>query len=111
MTCSVFSVRDRETFAALRRPDRRGRSGPLNVSYCARPDGPPAVAYAVGRRCGGAVVRNRLRRRLRAAARAAAPGLAPGAYLVRVDPPAAALPYADLARNLENALFKAGKCR
>ena len=48
---------------------------------------PPRVAYAVGRRVGGAVARNRVRRRLRAATRAHAGELEPGrAYLVGARP-------------------------
>ncbi|MCU1357077.1 MAG: ribonuclease protein component [Acidimicrobiales bacterium] len=43
------------------------RRGPLSVAYLADDDGEPVrVAYAIGKRVGGAVVRNRLRRRLRA---------------------------------------------
>jgi ribonuclease P protein component len=42
--------------------------------------GPPRVAFAVGRRVGGAVVRNRLRRRLRELARRS--GLPGGAWVV-----------------------------
>jgi len=51
---------------------------------------PPRVAFAVPRKVGPAVVRNRLRRRIRAhlAVRAGRDGaLAPGAYLVSVAPP------------------------
>lgn len=44
---------------------------------------PPRVAYAVSKRVGGAVTRNRVRRRLRAAVRDNLPHLRPGAaYLV-----------------------------
>jgi ribonuclease P protein component len=46
---------------------------------------PVRVAYAVGRRTGAAVVRNRLRRRLRAIvadAHRSDAGLRPGAYLI-----------------------------
>jgi ribonuclease P protein component len=49
------------------------------------------VAYAIGRRVGTAVVRNRVRRRLRALTREAAPLLHPGAYMISVGPEAALL--------------------
>jgi ribonuclease P protein component len=66
---------------------------------------PAQVAYAVGRRVGGAVVRNRVRRRLRAAIREHEALLAPGAaYLVSVGPEAAALPYRELDAHLVAAL-------
>jgi ribonuclease P protein component len=50
---------------------------------------PPRIAFAVPRKVGTAVVRNRLRRQVRAhlATNAAAQGtLAPGAYLVALRP-------------------------
>lgn len=54
---------------------------------------PPRIAFAVPRKVGTAVVRNRLRRQARAhlARRQASDrGLAPGAYLVALAPGAAA---------------------
>jgi ribonuclease P protein component len=53
------------------------------------------VAFAIGRRVGGAVVRNRLRRRLRELARASSlPG---GAWLVSAAPGAATASFAELS--------------
>jgi ribonuclease P protein component len=69
--------------------------------------GPAAVAYAVGRKVGGAVVRNRLRRRLRALVAAHA-GLRPGAaYLVTPDAAAAAMSPPELAADVHAALDRA----
>ena len=66
---------------------------------------PPRVAYAVGGRVGGAVVRNRVRRRLRAATRSHAAALEPGhAYLVGTSPAAAAASYSELSTALHDAL-------
>src|SRR5439155_12562332 len=57
----TWRIRDRTTFGQLRRDGRRSRSGPVTVTSVDGPsDQPPRVAYAVGRRVGGAVVRNRL---------------------------------------------------
>lgn len=67
------------------------------------------AGYAIGRRHGGAVARNRLRRRLRAAVRAAGPYLGAGAYLVRAEPEAAQLGFADLCRAVEAAGVAAGR--
>jgi ribonuclease P protein component len=66
---------------------------------------PPRVAYAVGSRVGGAVVRNRVRRRLRAATRLHAGALEAGhAYLVSTAPAAASSTYDALADSLHGAL-------
>jgi ribonuclease P protein component len=74
----------------------------VSVAFVPAPDGPPRVAYGIGRHVGPAVVRNRVRRRLRAAAREihGDRGLAPGAYLVSVRPGAAQMSYAELRRRL-----------
>ena len=66
---------------------------------CARIDegGPPRVAYAVSRRVGGAVARNRIRRRLRAVVRAEAARLEPAcAYLISAGPTAIDAPFSEL---------------
>src|SRR5207245_774623 len=76
----IWRITDRRTFAALRQA-RRVRQGPLTVSFIdGSPNEPPRVAYAIGRKVGGAVKRNRLRRRLRAIVQELAPLLRPGAY-------------------------------
>ena len=62
------------------------------------------MAYTVGRRVGGAVVRNRVRRRLRAATREVRPVLRPGAYLISVGPEAARSSYRGLKAAVTEAL-------
>jgi ribonuclease P protein component len=54
---------------------------------------------------GGAVIRNRLRRRLRAISSEVDFELMPGAYLINVSPPAAALSYDELRKNVSIALL------
>jgi ribonuclease P protein component len=66
---------------------------------------PPRVAYAVSRRVGNAVVRNRVRRRLRAAVQESSELLQPGCgYLVGARPEAADATYAQLRADLTTAL-------
>lgn len=71
--------------------------------------GAPRVGFAVGRRVGPAVVRNRVRRRLRAVMRDLSdprrrPSFPSGDYLVRPRPAAAEAPFARLRRDAEGAL-------
>lgn len=75
--------------------------GPLEFLY--QTDGqelPPRVAFAVGRRVGSAVLRNRIRRQLRAILRCLARSdtefFPSGDYLVRVFPSAASLNFSEL---------------
>ena len=63
--------------------------------------------FSVGRRVGGAVVRNRLKRRLREVLRSAR--LAPGWDIIFIArPPAAAADYADLGKSVRGLLSRAG---
>lgn len=105
----VAPVRSREDFSALSRSRARGRSGPVWVVHApARDDDDPVarVAYAVSKKVGGAVVRNRVRRRLRPLMDQLDqdPGLPPGGYLVGVRPDVVDLPGADLGRHLTAAV-------
>jgi ribonuclease P protein component len=114
---AIGRVRHRATFLDLRRYGRRATSGPLTVTFVAdlapgpeaepppRDRARPRVAFAVPRRVGKAVVRNRLRRRLRAVFAEADAARAPaGAYLVAVRPGAADLSYRELSEHVHRAL-------
>ncbi|MCA1846791.1 MAG: ribonuclease P protein component [Actinobacteria bacterium] len=93
----------RRAFADLRRQGRRTRRGPLALTWSPGGD-EPRVAFAVGRKVGGAVQRNRLRRRLREILRTDLRDLEPGAYLVAVAPEAAALTFSQLRAALSELL-------
>lgn len=102
----LWRIRDRRTFALLRSRGARRRSGPVSVTAVAADDGtPPRVAFAVGRRVGPAVVRNRVRRRLRAALQEVGPPA--GAYLVGAGRSAADLPFRELTSHLRAAVTAA----
>ena len=66
----------------------------------------PRVAFAVNRRAGGAVVRNRIRRRLRAVLAELGPaeGLTPALYLVGATAEAATIDYSTLRRRMVEAI-------
>ena len=103
----VWRIQDRTTFETLRRDGQRSRRGPITVTYASVGTPPaPRVAYAVGKRVGGSVVRNRVRRRLRAAV-AGIDGLAPGAYLVSAGPAAVVMAYEELRSAVVSAMTAA----
>ena len=66
----IWRIRDRRTFVELRRRGRRTRQGVVAVTMLAASPStiadPPSVAFAVPRKVGTAVVRNRVRRQVRA---------------------------------------------
>ena len=109
----IWRVRDRQTFVELRRSRQRVRCDTLMVARVAPRTGssePPRVAFAIGRKLGGAVARNRLRRRLRAAfTLAAADGRVPaGSYLATALPAAMAAPFSQLSDDVTTAMSMMG---
>ena len=64
----------------------------------------PQLAFAVSRKVGNAVVRNRLRRQLRALFTEGRRQVPLGAYLVSTGPGAAGLPFDELRKAMTEAL-------
>lgn len=101
-------LRSSRDFAAVR-AERRGAGDPLvRVQVRPRPEGNPRIGFAVSRRVGGAVARNRTRRRLRALCDRELPSMGP--VDVVVIPTAAALPatFPELREALHRVLSRAG---
>jgi len=100
----IFRIRHRATFALL----ARARATRRDLVWVRRVpvSGPgPQVGFAVSRRVGNAVTRNRVRRRLRAALRDERELVrADSAYLVGATPAAANATFADLRRALGDCL-------
>ena len=105
---NVGRLRGRRAFADLAQRGRTVRSGPLRVRHFAAPEDTsigPRVGYAIGKRTGPAVVRNRIRRRLRAAVASTAMPLTSGFYLISAESAASALPFTELVAALDNAVM------
>jgi ribonuclease P protein component len=102
----TWRVTDRATFEALRHEGKRARSESVSVVFLADGGDRARVAYAVGRRIGGAVERNRLRRRLRSAVSVveSEAGLSPGAYLVVPSRETSKLEYEELVSTVHKAI-------
>ena len=101
-------VRSRRTFEALRRSSSKGRSGPFTVRFLRQSAwSRTEVAYAINRRVGNAVVRNRLRRRMRAIMAEQASSLPVGAYVVSTGPGGSKMGFDELKVALSQALERA----
>jgi ribonuclease P protein component len=110
---TVGRITSRATFAEVQRARARGACGPVRAVFApvdeATPGVFPQVGYAIGRRCGSAVVRNRLRRRARAVVREQALSLPRGAFLLRLEPGASGLSAARFRHHVAEALHRAGE--
>jgi len=106
-------IRSQQTFQSLRRPTGRARSGAVRAAFVApdpvSPSPFPLVGYTIGRRCGSAVRRNRIRRRLRAAVTIASGELSPGSYLLGADPEVDGLSFPQLAAAVREAMTEAAQ--
>ena len=106
----IRPVRDRRTFVALRARGIRVRRGPLALTFLdeGEESGGTRVAYAITKRVGNAVERNRLRRRLRATfaeLASQAPGTVPvGVLLVSAGPDASGRDPEELRNDVKRLL-------
>ena len=102
----IWRVNNRATFLAFRHA-RRARRGLITVAWVDDDrDLPARVAFAISKKVGPAVVRNRLRRRLRELARRG--GLRSGAWMIIASPGAGEASFAALAGWFEQATLSFG---
>jgi ribonuclease P protein component len=105
-------VTTRRQFARLASPTSKGHSGPLRIAFASWEEGPAqvAVAFAISRKVGSAVVRNRIRRRLRDLVDRLEPAPRSGLYLIKCGIETGDLSYDQLNVHLQRALERAD-CR
>jgi ribonuclease P protein component len=95
-------------FERLGRDGRRAGTEHLWCRYLDEPSaGPPRVAFAIGRRVGPAVVRNRVRRRLRAIVAASADLMPTGSLLIGAKPTVSERTFAQLQTEVRTLLQRA----
>ncbi len=101
-------VSTRRQFAEFSTPTGRGQSGSLRVVFVEHPgQGSCAVAFAISKKVGNAVVRNRIRRQLRAAIDGLSPAPHPGLYLIKCAKGTGQLSYDEIQQHLRAALGRA----
>jgi ribonuclease P protein component len=102
----IRGISQRQTFDRLRREGTRVRGSRLALTFVAQADARPELAFAIPRKVGNAVVRNRCRRRIRPLLEAhdRAGSLRSGAYLVQVHARIDELEAPAVAREVEQLL-------
>ena len=104
-------VHGRSAFAELRRSRQRVFSGPVRVQFLPAPRAEETrrFAYAVPRKVGTAVERNRCRRRLRAVVAETTASVPAGTYLVAIDQGVRDLPFQELRARVIEAMQRASQ--
>ncbi len=104
-------VHGRSAFTELRRSKRRVFSGPVRVQFlpASRAEEARRVAFAVPRKVGTAVERNRCRRRLRAVVAETTASIPAGTYLVAIDKGVRDLPFQELRTRVIEAMQRASR--
>ncbi len=83
MSYKLQSICDRRTFAALKATKFSARHGLVRAFFAdSGEETNPRIAFAVSKKVGNSVERNRIRRRIRAAVTSNLDQLAPGNYLI-----------------------------
>ena len=111
---SFDSLRGRRAFALVM---RKGvvASAPAATTYAFMPSETagrmPKLGVVVTKKVGNAVVRNRVRRRCKAALERLLPASDPRWYVIHCKAAAATIPFAELSRQLEEAIARRPRSR
>ncbi len=104
----IWRVTRRETFLALRKEGIKVRSGLVTMVFAPSETQHPQLAFALHRRFGNAVKRNRARRRLKEAFTLldSQNSVKTGAYLISASPKVLQAPFKELIQQLSICLQK-----
>jgi ribonuclease P protein component len=104
----IWRISDRRSFVELRRRGRRAHHGVVTVTFAADPVDapvePPRVGFAVSRKVGSAVQRNRIRRQIQAHLRSISDTMGSGVYLVSLKQGAASVDRPSLLGDVDACL-------
>lgn len=104
-SCRLCSLRSKASFLKLNLAGKRVKSKTTTLLYRLDSEQDTVnVAFAVGKKVGNAVVRNKVKRRLRSIVREYSNQLPSGDYLVIVRPEAATQGFGDLKEELRAVL-------
>jgi ribonuclease P protein component len=110
----IWRIRDRRSFVELRRRGRRAHHGVVTVTFAAASGAsidPPRVGFALSRKVGSAVVRNRIRRQIQAHLRSISDTMTSGVYLIALKPGAGELDRVTLLQHVDACLDRLGQAR
>jgi ribonuclease P protein component len=110
----IWRIRDRRSFVELRRRGRRAHHGVVTVTLAAASGAsidPPRVGFAISRKVGSAVVRNRIRRQIQAHLRSISDTMTSGVYLFSLKPGAAEIDRVALLGDVDACLDRLGSRR
>lgn len=103
-TRPLASLSSKKSFAELSELGKRKSSANLSILYRTSSGREIKIAFAIGKKVGKAVVRNKVKRRLKSVVRELSDGIPGGEYLVIAKPGISAKSFAELRGELRAIL-------